>query len=373
MVVMNENKQFKYYAFISYNHCDVNMAKWLHRRLEFYKLPTRISNEIEASKYLRPIFRDQDDLNTGVLSDELKKHLKSSKYLIVICSPNSANSQWVSDEVKAFIEWGRLEYIIPFIVIGTPNSGNGKECFPMSLRDYVAEHPDRELLGVNIDEVGKEKAFIRVVSKMLGVSFDELWRRHERERRRRLLAWSIGTPVVMALLYYLAFPVTLTIEILDDQHHLPLPENAILNVNGAEYPLNNLDTIIQIEDIPGYYRGRELSVSFVATYYDSINQPMKIGIGSKEIYQINLRRDGTFSTFAGTIIDENGNPLNQVEVQIEGMTTQTNAEGWFIIEFPTERQSASKSILIRKSGMQDIMREDECPSKELRYVMHFES
>lgn len=369
---MDGNKQFKYYAFISYNHRDIKVAKWLHKRLEAYKLPTKIYNEIEASRYLRPIFRDQEDLNTGVLSDELEKHLKSSKYLIVICSPNSANSQWVSDEVAAFIEWGRLEYIIPFIVDGTPNNGNEKECFPLSLREYVAKHPDRELLGISIKEVGKEKAFIRVVSKMLGVSFDELWKRHERERRRRLIAWSIGTPIVVALLYYLAFPVTFTIKILDDRHHLPLPENAVLNVNGAEYPLNSLDTIIQIEDIPGYYRGRELPVSFMATYYDSINQPMKIGIGSKEIYQINLRRDGTFSTFAGTIIDENGNPLNQVEVQIEGMTTQTNAEGWFKIEFPTEKQSESKPILIRKSGMKDIVREDECPSRELRYIMHFE-
>lgn len=370
---MNGKKQFKYYAFISYNHRDIKVARWLHKRLEYYRLPTKKYNEIEASRYLRPIFRDQEDLNTGVLSDELKKHLESSKYLIIICSPNSANSQWVSDEVKAFIEWGRLDYIIPFIIEGTPNNGIEKECFPLSLREYIAKHPDRELLGINIKEVGKEKAFIRVVSKMLDVSFDELWKRHERERRRRLLAWSIGTLIGLLMLYYLAVPVTLTIETRDDQHHLPLPENAVLNVNGAEYPLNNLDTIIQIEDIPGYYRGRELPVSFVATYYDSINQPMKIGIGSKEIYQINLKRDGTFSTFAGTIIDENGNPLNQVEVQIDGMTTQTNAEGWFIIEFPTEKQSESKPIIIRKLGMKDIMREDECPSKELRYIMHFES
>ena len=363
---------FKYYAFISYNHRDVKIAKWLHKRLEYYKLPTKIYNEIEAPRYLRPVFRDQEDLNTGVLSDELKKHLKSSKYLIIICSPNSANSQWVSDEVKEFIEWGRLDYIIPFIVNGKPNSVGENKCFPLSLRDYVVEHPDRELLGVNINEVGKEKAFIRVVSKMLGVSFDELWRRHEREQRRRVLTWSVGTPIVMALLYYLVVPNSLTIKIQDDRHRLPLPESAVLNVNGAEYPLNSLDTIIQIEDIPGYYRGRELSVSFVATYYDSINQPIKIGIGTKEIYQINLKRDGTFSTFAGTIIDENGNPLKQVEVHIDGLTTQTDAEGWFKIEFPMEKQSESKPIFIRKSGMKDIVREDECPSKELRYIMHFE-
>lgn len=360
------------YAFISYNHRDVKVAKWLHRKLESYKLPTEIHNEFEDSKYLRPVFRDQEDLNTGVLSDELRKHLESSKYLIVICSPESAQSEWVSNEVRTFIEWGRLEYIIPFIIDGTPNSGDEHECFPKSLRKFVKDHPDRELLGVSLVEVEREKAFVRVISRMLGVSFDELWRRHERERRRMLLTWSLGIAIVISLLYYLAMPVTLTIEILDAKHHLPMPNDALLNINGAEYPQKSLDTIITINSIPGYYRGRKLPVIFSATYYVPVKEQTVIGFGMKHSLKMTLERDSTFFLYSGTIVDDNGNPIKLADVYIGGAYTQTDSNGHFKVIFPIENQSENKPICIKKSGKRMIVRDDECPSNELKYIMHAE-
>ena len=137
------------FAFISYNHKDVKWAKWLRRRLEWYRLPSEIHNECEDSRYIRPVFRDREELDSGVLGNELTKRLESSKYLIVVCSPNSAKSQWVSDEVQAFIDMGKLEYIIPFIVDGDPKCYNDAvecerplmgECFPLALRIWNTEH-----------------------------------------------------------------------------------------------------------------------------------------------------------------------------------------------------------------------------------------
>ena len=358
------------YAFISYNHRDVKMAKWLHKKLEYYRLPTEIHNEFEDSKYLRPIFRDQEDLNTGILSDELRHHLESSKYLIVICSPDSAKSTWVSNEVRTFIEWRRLENIIPFIIDGTPYSGNDDECLPLSLREYVKVHPDRELLGVSIAEVGREKAFVRVVSRMLGVSFDELWKRHERERKRSIWAWSIGTPFVASLIYYLAMPVTLSVHIQDDNHHLPMPENVVMEVNGAEYPLDKCDTVLTINGIPGYFRGRSITFSLHATYYDPVYREIVVGVGVKQNVEITLKRDSTFAIFAGHIKDEGGKPVAQAEVSVGGINTLSDSTGYFRIEFPIERQEETKALSIRKEGKVEIFREDECPSSELKYIMH---
>ena len=201
----NEKKR---YAFISYNHKDVKWAKWLQEKLESYKLPSDIHNEFEDSRYLRPVFRDKTDLNTGILANELRKELEESKYLVVICSTNSAKSAWVSDEVKAFIEMGRLDFIIPFIVSGTPhnykdrdcNSPYDDECYPIFLRQYTQQHPELELLGISTDEVGKEKAFIRVVSRMLGVSFDVLWNRHERQKRNRKIITGLSSILFIAVL-----------------------------------------------------------------------------------------------------------------------------------------------------------------------------
>ena len=145
----------KNFAFISYNHNDVKWAKWLQKNLENYKLPTEIHNEFEDSRFIRPVFRDQTDLNTGVLGNVLRDNLLASKFLIVLCSPNSAKSEWVSKEVQSFIEWGRLDCIIPLIVDGQPNCYNPDlECFPRYLKEYTSQHPETELLGVSIAEVG---------------------------------------------------------------------------------------------------------------------------------------------------------------------------------------------------------------------------
>jgi len=360
---------YKRYAFISYSHQDLKKAKWLHKKLESYKLPTEIHNEYENSKYLRPVFRDQEDMDTGILSDELRKHLESSKYLIVICSPYSAMSEWVNNEVKTFIDWGRLEYIIPFVIDGTPNSGDENECFPKSLLEYVGEHPDRELLGISIAEVGREKAFVRVVSRMLGVSFDELWKRHERERKRRILITAISTPVVLALLYFFAIPISLTIEIHDDIHHLPLPEGAILMVNNAEYPTDRLDTTFTIRNLPGYYRGGTLPVKLLAKWYKPVDENIPIGWGIKSYLTKTLQRDETFSEFSGRVIDEDGCPVVGATLYIENQGTTTDNDGHFSLIFSIEEQSETKEIHIGKDGFNDYVREDECPSRNLTYIL----
>lgn len=110
-----DETKYKRYAFISYSHKDAKEAKWLHKRLEYYKLPSDIYNEYdEKNRYLRPIFRDKEDIGTGILKSELRKELEVSEYLIVICSPNSAQSTYVSQEAQVFIELGRINHIIPY-------------------------------------------------------------------------------------------------------------------------------------------------------------------------------------------------------------------------------------------------------------------
>lgn len=362
-------KEKQNYAFISYSHQDAKMAKWLQKKLESFKLPTEIHNEFEDSKYLRPIIRDKTDFDSGILSDSILGHLAQSKYLIVICSPHSAQSDWVSREVQTFIDWGQIEYIIPFIIAGEPNVGGSNECFPKSLIDHVAAHPSDELLGISVAEVGSEKAFIRVVSRMLGVYFDELWKRHERERRRRAAIWISGALFTALLFYIGAVPISLTINICDVKHQLPKPEKAMLIVDGAEYPLANLDTTLTIDNIPGYLRWQQLDIKFMADYYDSLSLKHRIAIRTNQNLKIDLKRDSTFAIFAGSVVDDNETPIQDAEVTIENQKTTTDADGKFCIVFPTEMQSEIKPINITKKGLIDFYRKDESPSKNLMYIM----
>ena len=183
--------EYTYYAFISYKREDEKWAKWLQKKLEAYGFPTalRKENPTLPSK-IRPVFRDQSELSGGNLKDEIEKGLKGSKYLIVVCSPRAAKSPWVSKEVQYFIDHGRENNIIPFIIGGSPNAANPEdECFPEGLRQLSGE---KEILGININEMGREAAAIKVIARMFGLRFDTLWQRHERSKRRRRLAIIVG-------------------------------------------------------------------------------------------------------------------------------------------------------------------------------------
>ncbi len=200
---MAEQKDYKYYAFISYNHRDCKEAKGLQKKLEHYRLPVVAREEIGEDVRIRPVFRYVENLSLGVLRDQIKKELDASKYLIVICSPNSAKpnvkgEHWVNDEVERFIKLGRKEYIIPVIVDGEPNAGDDRECFPPALREAG-------IVGANLVKNRKRSErrndFLKIVAKLLGLFPDQLIRHVEAEKvRRRRLKWLMLFPLLMLLL-----------------------------------------------------------------------------------------------------------------------------------------------------------------------------
>lgn len=179
---MPEN--FEYLAFISYKREDEKWAKWLQHKLEHYKLPTSIrKTNPSLPERARPVFKDTTDLAGGVLEKAIKEALHSSKYLIVICSPRAAQSPWVCKEVQEFIDSGREEYIIPIIIDGEPNSSNiATECFPKNLKELTGS---RELLGININEMGRDATVIKIVARMFNLHFDSLWNRHRFYTKRK--------------------------------------------------------------------------------------------------------------------------------------------------------------------------------------------
>lgn len=176
------NNTFKYYAFISYKREDEEWAKWLQHKLEHYKLPSNLNGRTDLPKEIRPVFKDTSELNPGNLPQQIHDALEQSRHLIVICSPRSAQSEWVNKEVETFMEMGRTDRIIPFIIDGKAFAKNpDEECFPKAIRDLPSE---QEILGANIGEMGRDAAAVKVVAQMFGLKFDELWQRYEREQRK---------------------------------------------------------------------------------------------------------------------------------------------------------------------------------------------
>ena len=123
------NIEKEYYAFISYKSEDVEWAIWLQHELEHYNLPASFNGRSDICQKLRPVFRDIDELCAGNLPEQIKRALKNSQNLIVVCSPRAATSPWVNQEIETFISLCKTDRIFPFIVEGN----SPKEFFPPEL------------------------------------------------------------------------------------------------------------------------------------------------------------------------------------------------------------------------------------------------
>lgn len=187
--------EYVYDAFISYSHKDLEWGRRLQRELEGYRLPRELRREKNRNVRLK-IFRDQTDLAGAELKESLTRELERSRFLIVICSPASAASRWVDDEIRTFCAMGRANRVIPFIIDGEPMSDRPElECFPPALR----EMEDAEPLGVSILEIGRHKAMLKTVSVLLDVRFDRLVNREKQRRRKTILTIASGALAVAAV------------------------------------------------------------------------------------------------------------------------------------------------------------------------------
>ena len=188
------DEQFVFDAFISYSHKDAAWGTWLQRKLENWNIPSDIRKASGCgSKHLK-VFRDQTDLAGVELQESIRRELRNSRFLVVICSPNSAASPWVSAEISYFKQLGRALHIIPFIVEGEPETDKEEiECYSEELRNV----PDWHFLGANIQELGKQKALLRVISIILNVRFNRLV---DRDRQRRVFRTSAIGSVTAAVL-----------------------------------------------------------------------------------------------------------------------------------------------------------------------------
>lgn len=182
----------RYYAFISYSHKDLEWAKWLQHELEYYQLPSTLNGREGLPQSFRPVFRDEDELSGGDLKPQIIKALSESEYLIVICSPDSSNSNYVNGEILDFLKIGvdrGADYsskIFPLIVKGRPNVGTELECFPKALRELKNQSSEKlDLIAGDVIATGRNHAFVKILAGTLkdrGIEFAQLWNRFEFEK-----------------------------------------------------------------------------------------------------------------------------------------------------------------------------------------------
>ena len=183
----------EYKAFISYRHLplDTEIAKKMHRRIEHYIIPRALRKD--GKKKLGYVFRDQDELPTSSdLSSNIQTALDHSEYLIVICSPETNQSEWVRSEIRYFLKHHDRNHVLAVLADGRPEVS-----FPPELTDLLAEdgtvldHIEPMAANLAQDSMAKRNmAFgvesLRILAPLIGCSFDELYRREQRYKLQRI-------------------------------------------------------------------------------------------------------------------------------------------------------------------------------------------
>ena len=95
--------------------------------MEAYRPPRKLRRKDggELPGRIYPVFRDREELSTSAdLGEVINQALTDSEYLVVICSPRSARSIWVNEEIKFFKALGREDKVLALIVDGEPNGSD---------------------------------------------------------------------------------------------------------------------------------------------------------------------------------------------------------------------------------------------------------
>ena len=348
---METENNYKYFAFISYSSKDTAWGKRLQKKLEHYKMPATLCRERGWNrKPISPVFFAPTDIQPGGLTEELQDRLRASRHLIVICSPNSAKSQWVGKEIEFFHTLGRNKHIHFFIVDGAPHSGNPEtECF----NPVVNQLGLPEILGANIHEkyyhwpwLNKERAYVQLISKLLGVEFDAIWQRHKRQLIRKAVTWTTGVIAVMCALLFVwranqPFDVNLKLnESSTHNENLPPLKDAIVTMalnNETKFDtLHSLGDNLVFNNIPHRYLNQK--VRFFVTCPNFLTTDTSILL-TPEV-TLNLRRnDSVFGKVNFRIYNPNTETyVGNTTINIAGQKTVSDPDGRVSLFVPLGKQ-----------------------------------
>ena len=201
--VLEEFRELKYWAFISYSSVDKKWGRWLHKAIETYPIPKDLIGRDNGAdgnipRRLFPIFRDRDELPSSAdLNTAIRRALVQSRYLIVVCSPRAVRSRWVDEEVRQFKQARGEDRVLCVIVDGEPHaadkpdSNEQHECFPQAVRFRVgvdgrlrSEPAEPLAADVRPSGDGRQRALLKLVAGIFQISFDDLIRRDQRRRAR---------------------------------------------------------------------------------------------------------------------------------------------------------------------------------------------
>ena len=351
-------QEYKFFAFISYSSRDYKWGKRIQEKLEHYRMPTPLcSKHGWERKPMKPVFFAPTDIQPGDLTEELKERLKASRNLIVVCSPHSAQSEWVGKEIAYFHQLGRTQRIQFFIVDGVPHSGNPEsECFNPIIKTLGLP----EILGANIHEriyrlpwLNKERAYVQLITKLLGVEFDSIWRRHRRMLIRQAVTWIVGVIAILISLivvWHYNQPVDIQLSLQEQSIknlNLPPLHDAIVTLTLDKE--TKIDTISSLSDkgsflyIPHRYVGQDVRITISCPDY----LPVDTTITLMENIDVNIYRNpavyGNIQFRLWNISKESY--VGNTTIRIDDMVAVSDAKGVVKMTVPLGKQKKEYRLI----------------------------
>lgn len=180
-----------YIAFISYRHAtlDSAVAKTVHSLIEQYRIPRGLRRN--GKKKFGYVFRDQEELPVSSdLSEDICRALDRAECLIVVCSPETKKSPWVSREIDYFLQHHDRSRVFAVLAAGEPG-----EVLPRQLTQVVSPDGtvteveplalDARAGGMAAIKKKLRREVLRLYAALLGCPYDQLALRSQRRRRRQ--------------------------------------------------------------------------------------------------------------------------------------------------------------------------------------------
>ena len=245
-----EEKEYKYDAFISYRHSELDkfVAENLHRILESYDLPKSIKKKLGITdRAFKRVFRDQEELPlSSNLEDPIVDALENSKYLIVICSPRLKDSLWCKKEIQTFKKLRGRKNIFCVLIEGEPDESFPEEVLydeeevktkdgKTKVNRIMVEPLAADVRGTTKKEVLKKikEEKLRLIAPMFGLDYDDLKQRQKIKEQKRII--HIVTAVAIASIAFAIYSLVMFITIQTQQNRLATYQALSLAEQSAVY------------------------------------------------------------------------------------------------------------------------------------------
>lgn len=372
-------KEYKYFAFISYKSDDLKEAWALKKKLDGYKLPTLLCKQYNKErKPTHEAFLDKTNIQPGELTKELRDNLDSSHYLIVVCSPRSAKSEYVTAEIEWFTRNGRESEMFLFIIESDPDPLKIERSFNPAIKKVEKqweerdckegrEYVKREILGVNIKEkdvdkmffiyrwpiVGKwlqrERAYMQLISALLHLEFEQLWSYQRIRLAEWIISWIVGLIVVFGAIVYTAYinrDVDITTRLKEVSFHneqLPPLKDAVVTIvfdNKTEVDtIHSLEASRVFTNVPHRYLNKKARVKVSCQDFMDVDT---IVVLTKDMV-LNIQRD--LSVYGNIHFrlwnPDTETPVVNADVEIAGQKVTSNETGTVSLFVPLEKQRKS--------------------------------